>query len=84
MTSAPDKVSWSGAHQGVLPTMRGPSVAVLGGGGKLRCTPMNDGKFQVLLQPGWGKDEVSNPMIGRERHEEGSPTGNGGGSDFIA
>jgi hypothetical protein len=45
----------------------------VGGGGELRCTPVNGGGFRVVLQPGWGEDEVSNPGIGGQRHEERPP-----------
>jgi hypothetical protein len=51
----------------------GVEVAVatmLDGGCKLRYTWVNGGGFRVLLQLGWGEDEVSQPWIGEERHEE--------------
>jgi hypothetical protein len=52
-----------------LPTTRGAeavSAAVLDGEGKLRCPPVNGDSFRVLLQLGWGEDEVSEPRIGGE------------------
>jgi hypothetical protein len=41
----------------------GAEAAALDGGGKLQCTPRNVGGFWVLLQLGWGEDEVSQPWI---------------------
>jgi hypothetical protein len=31
---------------------------------------VNDGGFRVLLQLGWGEEEVRKPWVGEERHSE--------------
>jgi hypothetical protein len=49
---------------------RGASAVVLDGGGELWCPLVNGGSFRVLLELGWGKDEVSKLRIGGEWREE--------------
>jgi hypothetical protein len=45
-------------------------ATMLDGSCELRYTRVNGGSFRVLLQLGWGEDEVSQLWIGEERHEE--------------
>jgi hypothetical protein len=33
-------------------------------------TPLNDNDFWVLLQLGWGEEEVRKPWVGEARHKE--------------